>query len=61
MKPLWANFSGLILGILLALAGVGYLSTEPGKSGWIIALGALLIGSGLFLAAKYTVRLRRTR
>ncbi|GAA2223616.1 hypothetical protein [Streptomyces nogalater] len=61
MKSLWANFSGLALGILLALAGIGYLSSEPGKSGWIIALGALLIGSGLFLAVTYTVRLRRMR
>jgi hypothetical protein len=61
MKSLWANFSGLILGILLTLTGIGYLSAEPGKSGWTIALGAVLAGSGLFLAARHWVRLRRTR
>jgi drug/metabolite transporter (DMT)-like permease len=58
MKRLWAGFSGVLLGLVLVVVGLGYLSDEPNKSAWISGIGFLLLVAGAVLSVRYVKRLR---
>lgn len=60
-KSIWPSLSGVILGLLLMAAGVGYIAGEPQKSAWIVALGVALLVAGGFIFRKFFKKMRAFR